>query len=68
MVSGVHDSDSKPLNLPMFTGELQKQPKESRADAFATAATAKAKAFLQSNLKVKGQPHGILFASLQERK
>lgn len=45
MVSGIHDDDSKPPNSPMFTGGLQKQPKESLADAFASAATAIAKAF-----------------------
>ena len=45
MVSGVHDSDSQPTNSPMFTGGLQKQPKESLVDAFAGAATAIAKAF-----------------------
>ena len=45
LVTGVHDDDSKPPNSPMFTGGLQKQPKESLADAFASAATAIAKAF-----------------------
>ena len=45
IVSGVHESDSQPPNAPMFTGGLQKQPKESLVDAFAGAATAIAKAF-----------------------
>ena len=44
-MTGIHDDDSKPPNSPMFTGGLQKQPRESLADAFASAATAVAKAF-----------------------
>ena len=39
MVSGVHDSDSKPPNSPMFTGGIQKQPKESLTYADVSAAT-----------------------------
>ena len=45
IVSGVHDSDNQPPNSPMFTGGLQKQPKESLADAVTGAATAIAKVF-----------------------
>ena len=33
IVSGVHDSDSQPPKAHMFTGGLQKQPKESLVDA-----------------------------------
>lgn len=44
MISGVHDGDDQPSNSPMFTGGLQKQQKESLTDAFASAATAIAKA------------------------
>ena len=44
IVSGVHDSYCQPPNAPMFTGGIEKKPKESLVDAFAGAATAIAKA------------------------
>ena len=44
IISGVHDSNEQPPNSPLFTGGLQKQQKESLTDAFASAATAIAKA------------------------
>lgn len=46
IVSGVHESDDHPPNAPMFSGGLQKQPKESIVDAFTGAATVIAKAIV----------------------
>ena len=63
IVSGVHDSDSQPPNAPMFTGGLQKQPKESLVDAFAGAATAIAKAFSPKPLQdVAAAGHSVQFS------
>ena len=63
MVSGVHDSDSQPPNAPMFTGGIQKQPKESLVDAFAGAATAIAKAFSSKpHQDVTATEHSLRFS------
>ena len=63
MVSGVHNSDSQPPNAPMFTGGIQKQPKESLVDAFAGAATAVAKAFSpKPHQDVTATEHSLRFS------
>lgn len=59
IVSGVHDSDSQPPNAPMFTGGLQKKPKESLTDAFTSAATAIVNALTPKQENVAAMEHSV---------